>query len=178
MDFNFSEDQQQLRDAVRRWVDKAYTFEHSRAAVKAGGFSRDTWAELADLGLTVPQVQADFAGFVRQLHDHLHELAQTAQPQGLHTFGQAPEELHRLGTVLLMLGQPFWEAAAAHAGVPLEDVDEALVGPGNSWRKPRPTNSCSATWCKANPWTTCPRRCKNLCSRPAPPTPTWVPRAS
>ena len=24
MDFNFSEDQQQLRDAVRRWVGKAY----------------------------------------------------------------------------------------------------------------------------------------------------------
>ena len=84
---------------------------------------------VADLGLTVPQVQADFAGFVRQLHDHLHELAQTAQPQGLHTFGKAPEELHRLGTVLLMLGQPFWDAAAIHAGVPPEDADEALVGP-------------------------------------------------
>ena len=84
---------------------------------------------VADLGLTVPQVQADFGGFVRQLHDHLHELAQTAQPQGLHTFGKAPEELHRLGTVLLMLGQPFWDAAAIHTGVPPEDADEALVGP-------------------------------------------------
>ena len=87
---------------------------------------------IADLGLTLPQVQADFGGFVTTLHDHLHELAQTAQPQGLHTFGQAPEELHRLGTVLLMLGRDFWEAAAAHAGVPPEDVDEALVGP---WEK-------------------------------------------
>lgn len=87
---------------------------------------------IADLGLTLPQVQADFGGFVTTLHDHLHELAQTAQPQGLHTFGQAPEELHRLGTVLLMLGRDFWEAAAAHAGVPSEDVDEALVGP---WEK-------------------------------------------
>ncbi len=87
---------------------------------------------LADLGLTETQVRADFAGFVTTLHNHLHELAQTAQPQGLHRFGQAPEELHRLGTVLLMLGQNFWEAAAAHAGVPPEDVDEALIGP---WEK-------------------------------------------
>lgn len=84
---------------------------------------------LADLGLTEAQAQADFGAFVHLLHEHLHELAQTAQPQGLHTFGKAPEELHRLGTVLLMLGQPFWEAAAAHAGVPTEDVDEALIGP-------------------------------------------------
>ena len=28
-----------------------------------------------------------------------------------------------------MLGQPFWDAAAIHAGVPPEDADEALVGP-------------------------------------------------
>ncbi len=32
MDFDSSDDQQQLRDAARRWVDKAYTFEHRRAA--------------------------------------------------------------------------------------------------------------------------------------------------
>jgi hypothetical protein len=35
---------------------------------------------------------------------------------------------HRLATVLLMLGRPFWEAAALHAGVPLPKIDEALVG--------------------------------------------------
>jgi len=52
MDFDFSDDQQQLRDAVRKWVDKGYTFERRRAAVTAGGFSRDAWNELAELGLT------------------------------------------------------------------------------------------------------------------------------
>ena len=30
MDFEFSEDQQSLRDAVRRWVDKGYDFERRR----------------------------------------------------------------------------------------------------------------------------------------------------
>lgn len=52
MDFNFSDDQEQLRDAVRKWVDKGYTFERRRAAVAAGGFDRAAWNELAELGLT------------------------------------------------------------------------------------------------------------------------------
>ena len=30
MDFNFSDDQEQLRDAVRKWVDKGYDFERRR----------------------------------------------------------------------------------------------------------------------------------------------------
>jgi alkylation response protein AidB-like acyl-CoA dehydrogenase len=51
MDFDFSDDQQQLRDAVRRWVDKGYTFERRRSIVKAGGFDRAVYAELAGLGL-------------------------------------------------------------------------------------------------------------------------------
>ncbi|MBT9513607.1 MAG: acyl-CoA dehydrogenase family protein [Acidovorax sp.] len=52
MDFDFSDDQEQLRDAVRKWVDKGYTFERRRAAVATGGFDRAAWGELAELGLT------------------------------------------------------------------------------------------------------------------------------
>ena len=52
MDFDFSDDQEQLRDAVRKWVDKGYTFERRRAAVAAGGFDPAAWNELAELGLT------------------------------------------------------------------------------------------------------------------------------
>ena len=51
MDFDFSDDQQQLRDAVRKWVDKGYSFERRRAIEKAGGYSAEAWAELAALGL-------------------------------------------------------------------------------------------------------------------------------
>jgi len=51
MDFDFSDDQEQLRDAVRKWVDKAYTFERRRSIEKAGGFDRAAWSELAELGL-------------------------------------------------------------------------------------------------------------------------------
>ena len=51
MNFDFSDDQNQLRDAVQRWGDKAYTFERRRAIVAAGGFSREAYGELAELGL-------------------------------------------------------------------------------------------------------------------------------
>ncbi len=52
MDFDFSDDQEQLRDAVRKWVDKGYSFERRGAIVKAGGFDRAAYLELAELGLT------------------------------------------------------------------------------------------------------------------------------
>jgi alkylation response protein AidB-like acyl-CoA dehydrogenase len=51
MNFDFSDDQNQLRDAVQRWLEKAYSFERRRAIVAAGGFSRQAYGELAELGL-------------------------------------------------------------------------------------------------------------------------------
>jgi len=60
MDFDFNDDQEMLRDSVRKWVDKAYTFERRREIVKAGGFSKTAWTNLAELGLTglyVPEAQ-------------------------------------------------------------------------------------------------------------------------
>jgi alkylation response protein AidB-like acyl-CoA dehydrogenase len=60
MDFDFSDDQDMLRDTVRKWVEKDYTFERRRAIVKAGGFSKDAWRGLTDLGLLglhVPEAQ-------------------------------------------------------------------------------------------------------------------------
>jgi alkylation response protein AidB-like acyl-CoA dehydrogenase len=52
MDFNFSDDQEQLRDAVNKWVERGYDFERRRGITAAGGFSRDAYNELAELGLT------------------------------------------------------------------------------------------------------------------------------
>jgi alkylation response protein AidB-like acyl-CoA dehydrogenase len=60
MDFDFSDDQEMLRDTVRRWVERGYDFERRRGIVKAGGFSREAWKEIADLGicgLQVPEAQ-------------------------------------------------------------------------------------------------------------------------
>jgi alkylation response protein AidB-like acyl-CoA dehydrogenase len=60
MDFDFTDDQEMLRDTVRRWVERGYDFERRRGIVKAGGFAREAWQEIADLGicgLQVPEAQ-------------------------------------------------------------------------------------------------------------------------
>jgi alkylation response protein AidB-like acyl-CoA dehydrogenase len=51
MDFDFTDDQQALRDAVARWVDKGFAFERRHALAKAGGAARAVYNELAELGL-------------------------------------------------------------------------------------------------------------------------------
>jgi alkylation response protein AidB-like acyl-CoA dehydrogenase len=51
MDFDFTDDQMSLRDAVRRWVDKGFSFERRHGLAKAGGATRAVYAELSELGL-------------------------------------------------------------------------------------------------------------------------------
>ena len=62
MDFDFSDDQEMLRDTVRRWVEKDYSFERRREIVKAGGYSKDAWRGLADLGLLGLHVAEEHGG--------------------------------------------------------------------------------------------------------------------
>jgi alkylation response protein AidB-like acyl-CoA dehydrogenase len=62
MDFNFSDEQEQLRDAVRKWVDRSYGFERRRGITKAGGFERAAYGELAELGLAGLYVSEDHGG--------------------------------------------------------------------------------------------------------------------
>ena len=52
MDFEFTDDQNSLRDAVARWVEKGFDFPRRHAIAKAGGQTRAVYAELAELGLT------------------------------------------------------------------------------------------------------------------------------
>ena len=61
MDFDFSDDQEQLRDAVRKWVDKGYDFERRKKIVAAGGCDRAAYDELADLGRGREVVELDLA---------------------------------------------------------------------------------------------------------------------
>jgi alkylation response protein AidB-like acyl-CoA dehydrogenase len=66
MDFDFTDDQQQLRDAVHKWVEKGYGFERRRG-IEAGkegtpGFSRTAFNELAELGLCGLYIPEDDGG--------------------------------------------------------------------------------------------------------------------
>ncbi|WP_334133952.1 acyl-CoA dehydrogenase family protein [Tepidimonas sp.] len=94
MDFDFSDEQRQLRDAVARWAERAYPFEQRRAIIAAGGFDARIWRDLTDLGLTGLTVAETHGGM-----------------------GQGPVEallvLETLGTALLL--EPLaatWVAAA------------------------------------------------------------------
>src|SRR5450830_1661985 len=66
MDFTFKEEQQQFADALRRWVDKDYTFETRKRIVHSpSGVSDVAWNMLAELGMTalpVPEAQGGFSG--------------------------------------------------------------------------------------------------------------------
>ena len=52
MDFEFTDDQVSLRDAVARWVEKGFGFDRRHGIAKAGGATREVYGELAELGLT------------------------------------------------------------------------------------------------------------------------------
>ncbi|WP_205655650.1 cobaltochelatase subunit CobN [Alcanivorax sp. 24] len=63
-----------------------------------------------DIGWSAARIDQDFEGFFHHLHDHMHELARTAMPLGLHTFGQPAAEAHRISTLMQQLGEPFYSA--------------------------------------------------------------------
>ena len=62
MDFDFSDDQLALRDAVAKWVDKSYDVERRKQIVAAGGFDRGAYNALAELGLTGIYVGEEHGG--------------------------------------------------------------------------------------------------------------------
>ena len=66
MDFSFSQEQQQFSDALRRWVDRDYTFEQRKHIVLSeSGTSDAAWNTLTELGmlaLPIPEEQGGFAG--------------------------------------------------------------------------------------------------------------------
>jgi len=51
MNFEFTDDQLALRDAVARWVERDFSFERRHKLAKQGGATRAVYRELTDLGL-------------------------------------------------------------------------------------------------------------------------------
>ncbi len=119
MDFDFSDDQQQLRDAVRRWVDKGYTFERRRSIVEAGGFSREAWGELAELGLTALTVPEEHGGLGQGATDVMVVMEELGR-------GLVMEPLAQAFVASSVLGQHA-DATVAGQWLPRVASGEALV---------------------------------------------------
>jgi alkylation response protein AidB-like acyl-CoA dehydrogenase len=66
MNFDFSEEQNQLRDALTRLLDRSYEFAKRKAIVASeAGYSRDVWRQLAELGalaIAVPEAHGGAGG--------------------------------------------------------------------------------------------------------------------
>jgi alkylation response protein AidB-like acyl-CoA dehydrogenase len=64
MDFEISEEQQQLADAVGRYLDKEYSFEaRTRILASERAMSDDAWAGYAELGLLALPLAEEHGGF-------------------------------------------------------------------------------------------------------------------
>ncbi|TFW30994.1 acyl-CoA dehydrogenase family protein [Massilia horti] len=78
MDFNFTEEQVQFADAIKRWIARDYSFEARRAIIQSpAGVSEAAWATLAELGMTalpIPQAQGGFDGSALDMFVVMREL--------------------------------------------------------------------------------------------------------
>lgn len=64
MDFSFSEEQSLLQDSVQRFIQNDYTFDARQKLLKTDdGFSRDNWANFAELGWLALPFTEESGGF-------------------------------------------------------------------------------------------------------------------
>ena len=63
MDFEFSDEQRQLRETLERYLSKQYSFDRYRAVrASAEGWDRKVWHQLAELGVLAVNVPAGQGG--------------------------------------------------------------------------------------------------------------------
>ena len=62
MNFDFSDEQQQLREAVEQFLAKEYPFERLRAAKSSAAWDPAVWRGLAELGVTAINVPSSLGG--------------------------------------------------------------------------------------------------------------------
>ena len=63
MNFDYNEEQQLLADSVRRYLAKSYDFEARRKIVAGQGWSKEAWAQFAEMGLMGLPVSTEHGGF-------------------------------------------------------------------------------------------------------------------
>ena len=63
MNFDYNEEQQLLADSVRRYLAKSYDFESRKKIVAGQGWSKEAWAQFAEMGLMGLPVSTEHGGF-------------------------------------------------------------------------------------------------------------------
>jgi alkylation response protein AidB-like acyl-CoA dehydrogenase len=140
MHFELKEEQRQLADALRRWIERDYTFDVRRTIVHSDtGTSQEAWNTLVELGLTalpVPEAQGGFAGTAADMFVVMQELARglVVEPyfatmlgaRFLQLAGGQDDMLARVAAGELKLACALGEAQARHD---LADVATKASGP-------------------------------------------------
>lgn len=128
MNFNYTPEQQQFRDALRRFIDKDYTFEQRNKIVRSdSGVSDQTWSMLTELGMTalpVPEEQGGFNGSAVDMLVVMQELGRgiVVEPyfatvlgaQFLKLAGGKEELLEQIAAGTLKLAAALGEKQARH----------------------------------------------------------------
>lgn len=76
MHFELTEEQQQFADALRKWAERGYAFEHRQKAVRAAGCDAGHWNALAEIGLTALGVPQKLGGLEGGGIEHLITMQQ------------------------------------------------------------------------------------------------------
>ena len=89
-----------------------------------------------DLGWKREAIEEQFAEFLWQLHNYLHDLAEENQPLGLHTYGTVAADNHLTSTLVQMLGDSYVTlanklAVAGSLNLASENGDALIFG-GNT----------------------------------------------
>jgi len=80
MQFDYSAEQQQFADALRRWTERAYPIEHRRAVTASpAGCDPADWAALTELGLPALGVPEALGGLAGSGIDHLIALQEAGR---------------------------------------------------------------------------------------------------
>lgn len=82
---------------------------------------------LGDMGWKVADVELQFAKFMDELHDYMHDLATANQPLGLHTWGQLAEDRLLVSTIMQILGNEFADAISKHQGGAASDLQNNVA---------------------------------------------------
>lgn len=147
MDFDYSEEQTALQDALRRFAGNHYTFAHRESLLRERRWCRDAWATYAELGLLALPFSAEIGGLEGSAFDVLaamevfgeHLMLEPFVPTTLLAGGvlaQASSAQHRDLVAAVMAGRATYALAhqEPHLRHTADRVDSRAQRVADGWR--------------------------------------------